>query len=156
MDDHSVGILGALIGVARAKSIIMPLQGVAEHFTGGVGGLLFQHLANTTAVHHLFYHGNGNVTTRGGRQDVPGILCHFTHGLRATPACMGVRTGFERAHKSPSRLVWHDLCATPPNMPAERIVANAHIYIGIHDRVLAWRTSEVSGVPESRSNYEHP
>jgi hypothetical protein len=79
----------------------------SEQGAGGVGGLLFQHLANTTAVHHLFYDGNGNVTTRGGRQDVPGILCHFTHGLRATPACMGVRTGFERAHKSPSRLVWH-------------------------------------------------
>jgi RHS repeat-associated protein len=42
------------------------------------------------------------------------------------------------------------------NMPAERIVADAHIYIGIHDLVLAWLTSEVNGIPEGRSDYEYP
>jgi RHS repeat-associated protein len=50
----------------------------SEQGAGGVGGLLFQHLANTTAVHHLFYDGNGNVTSL--RDDAGNLSCEYTYG----------------------------------------------------------------------------
>ncbi|MBX3410800.1 MAG: RHS repeat-associated core domain-containing protein [Phycisphaeraceae bacterium] len=50
----------------------------SEQGAGGVGGLVFQYLAKTNATHHLFYDGNGNVTSL--RDDTGSVSAAYEYG----------------------------------------------------------------------------
>jgi len=64
-------------GVLRTCAWGLDLSG-SEQGAGGVGGLVFEYLAKTDATHHLFYDGNGNVTSL--RDDGGALSCEYAYG----------------------------------------------------------------------------
>jgi len=64
-------------GVLRACAWGLDLSG-SEQGAGGVGGLVFQYLSKPDTTFHLYYDGNGNVTSL--RDDGGTLSCEYAYG----------------------------------------------------------------------------